>query len=632
MKIPNHSLTSRRHFLQTTAMGTIAYGLTGTFSQYAPEKTFNYFNRRISEEAHQKMGELGKNGITIFAFTPSNGWVMVTEEGHLFARNIPDECYKQLGVCIKNGARIHCIAFPPAGGNRWIITTNKGIFARNIPEECYQKILEFQNAGHHILHVAFPPSGGNSWVVVSTESFFARNIDDECYQMMRNLTQGGRKITRVSFTWQNNGWAVIAQDEFFARRIDEESIQKIRSFASNNWELHNLAFSPKNNGWSIYSRGKNPSLPYDRVRAFENSLTNGANGSASIWTRMKTHKTPGCAVAVILNNQIAWSTGYGFLEKGDQLGATHPESRFQAASISKPVAAVGIMRLLEDTAGLDLNSDIRQRLNWTLPNRRCLNPTNSPTVNLLLQHRSGMIGRGTTYPLNQCSKFSNGGGGFSGYPLGQTIPSLLDIMNGNNTNSPAFELTTGPGNTFAYSGQGFVLLQRMIEEVSGLKFAPYMRQRIFQPLGMNNSTYGLSVPRDWIDDRQIAAGHQINGNVIPGKRNIYPESAAAGLYTSVEDLALLLRYLNRRWANATTQGPLNLASVQTLLSGRGFFVNGNKTADSFNYVHNGSNYGFQCEFRGYPNIGAGYAVMTNSDSDNLLNEVITSLRAVYGWA
>jgi CubicO group peptidase (beta-lactamase class C family) len=617
--------SNRRRFLTASAATLGALALPGC------HHPFYYFNRRIPNEAHTQMGQLGHFGITTFAFTPSNGWVMATAEGPYFARNIPDECYTKLGEFVGNGAEIHCIAFPPAGGNRWVICTDQGIYARNIPDECYQRMLDFIAAGWEIKHVAFPPAGGNRWVIVTDGSFYARGIDDECYQMMRNLTQGGRTVTRVAFSWSNNGWVVVAEDEYFFRRIDDECYQEMNAMTGAGWLGHNVAFAPSNNGWSLYSRAKAGAMPQDLVRVFEGSLPLPDGGTSNIWSRMTAHNVPGCAVAVVENNERAWGCGYGFLEKGDWLGATHPESRFQAASVSKPIAAAGVMKLLEETRGLDIGDDIRPTLNWNLPIRSCLKVSGTPTIDLVLQHMSGLIGRDTTTPTDVCAGFGSGGGGFAGYTAGQTVPSLLAIMNGSGTNSLPFELTTDPGTTFAYSGQGFVLLQRMIEQQSGAGFAKYMQSEIFAALGMSHSTYDVNVPSSWVSDRQIAAGHSTTGAVIPGKRNQYPESAAAGLYTSVEDLIQMVMFLNSKWADANAPGPLSQASVQTLLSGRAWFTNGNSASANFSYAHNGANAGFRSVVKGFPNAGGGYAILTNGDDSGLQEEAAAAIEAVYGW-
>ena len=583
-----------------------------------------FFNRRIPEEAHQKMAELAPLGITAVAFTPTNGWVIVTQTGAFFARNIPQECFDTLAQLIASGVTINCVAFPPAGGNSWVITGNFGFFCRNAPQECADKIAQFYLAGEPVIDVAFPPGGGNSWTVATPTTFFARNIDDECFQMMRNLTQGGRRITRVGFPC-TGGWAVIAQDEFFTRNIDQECFQQIGNFLAGGWQVHNLAFSPVNNGWSISSRGLVAPMPPDPIRQIERIVGNGLG----MWASMAATGTPGVAVALVMNNQVAWATGYGWLEAGQPV-AVHPESAFQACSVSKAVASVGFMRLVQNSGGaLALNTDVRPLLNWPLGQRACVAPGGAPTIDLLLAHRSGVIGRGSTLPLNACAGFdANSGGGFGGYGPGVPVPTVLDVLNGLG-NSPQVELSQTPGLEHHYSGAGFVVLQRMLEQVTGQTLAQYMANEVFAPLGMVTSSYDLNPPF------QLASGH-VGGVVIPGRRNRYPESAAAGLYTTVLDLCTLVGFLNRAWmAPGDMPGPLNKASVTTLLSqgpeptmGRGFFLSapGNP---NFSYHHTGSNLGFKTEFRGYPNRGMGYAILCNGDDFALVSAIGDAIRAVY---
>ncbi|HZM84451.1 MAG TPA: serine hydrolase domain-containing protein [Candidatus Limnocylindrales bacterium] len=618
----------RRRFLTVTggiglSTGVASLGISGS----AQAAGYPYFNRRIPDAAHTQIGLMSPQGITSFSFTPSNGWVIVTQTGGYYASGIPQECFDKLGQMIANGTKIHCVAFPPAGGNSWVIAGDNDMFARNIPNECYTKMQEFYAAGQQVVHVGFPPAGGNSWVVVgSAGGFFARNIDDECYQMIRNLSQGGRKVTRVSFPY-GGGWTVVAQDEFFARNIDNECYQQMKNFQAGGWQLHNVAFSPVSSGWSLISRGQVPALPVDKIRQIEANV-----GGKDIWSRMADYKTPGVALAVVLNNQIAWSTGYGWLESGQPV-ATHPESAFQAASISKAVSTIGFLKFLSGSRVIGLNSDIRPLLNWQLTKRACVVANSGPTIDQLLGHRGGVIGNGSTSPANVCSGFTpNVGGGFGGYGPNATVPTLLEILNGQG-NSPKIELSTEPGAAYYYSGHGFELLHRMLEVQTGQTLATYMQNNVFASLGMNTSSYSLTPPF------QLAAGHTTAGAVIPGKRNRYPESAAAGLYTNVLDLCRMIKWVNAAFTSpAELGGPLNKAWVTTLLTqgatpnmGRGVFT-ANVGTNNFSYAHNGSNYGFKTIFTGYPNLGTGFAIMCNGDDYNLINDITNSVKAIYGWS
>ncbi|MFG1699646.1 serine hydrolase [Nonomuraea sp. NPDC049309] len=608
----------RRRFL---ALAGAAAGAGIAAPAYAA--SYPGYDGGVPAEMHDKLAGLAPYGITALAFTPSGGWVIVTRDGRYFARGIPDACFTELGSLVQAGRQITCVAFPPEGGDRWVITTDKGVSARGVPAECRERIEAYYDAGQQVVSVAFPPAGGDRWVVAASGGFYARGIDDECFQMMRNLTQGGRRITHVAFP-KDKGWVVVAQDTYFARSIPDACYSRMGTLHNGGWQVHALAFSPSG-GWALSTRGTLPSLPADKVRKVENSV-----GGGTIWQRMNAYKTPGVAVAVVTGNKIAWSTGYGWLEAGSG-AAAHPETAFQAASISKAVATVGVLRLLQ-TREIALSADVRPHLGWTLGRRSCVTSSAVPTIDRLLTHRAGVIGRGSTSPAGVCSGFDAGGGGFAGYGPNATVPSLLQVMNGEG-NSPKIELTTAPGAEYHYSGAGFVLLQRMIEQETGRSFAAYMADEVFAPLGMKSSSYALS------PGFELAAGHTSAGAVIPGKRNRYPESAAAGLYTTVLDLCRLISSLNRAYtASGTIDGPLTRASVHTMLStgpqptmGRGVFLAGVGT-DRFSYLHDGSNYGFRSLFEGFPKLGGGYAVLANGNETGLVTEIGAAIKKVYGWA
>jgi CubicO group peptidase (beta-lactamase class C family) len=632
----------RRTFLGLAGLGVSGLMVRSEDAHAAPVAG-DLFNRRIPTEAHETMKAMVSRGITAFAFTPSNGWAVTAADGGYAARGIPDECFTKLGELIKAGHRIKAIAFPPAGGNRWVIATNKTIVARNIDDACYQKILSLLGEGHEIRDIAFSP-GNKGWVCVTDRAFFARNIDDECFQIACNLSQGGRRVSRVAFH-PKGGWAVVAGDIVMSRRIDPECEEKLREFRGRGYFVHTLAFSPVNDGWSMSSRETFGTPPVDKIREVEQSLV-VAGKRRDIWTRMRDLNVPGVTIALVENDTLSWACAYGFLEKNKPF-AVKPTSRFQAASVSKPVGALGVMRLLQDRADLDLSTDMRTKIDWALGVRSCVSPTNVPTIDRVLSHRSGIIGRGTTSPANACSGFSDGGGGFGGYAPGSSIPSLLQVMNGQG-NSPKVEISTNPGTVTAYSGMAFLLLQRLVEVATGESFSAYMKKNLFAPLGMNDSTFDVSIPSAWVSDHLVASGHVADGSVLQGKRFIYPESIAAGLYTTVEDMAKLIGFLNRAYRAASMihpggpgdpppAGPLAPSTVKTYLSptedpawGRGILI-GNTGTSKFFYAHSGANRGFRSEFFGYPTLKCGFVILMNSDNDSLKTELRESVKAVYGW-
>jgi CubicO group peptidase (beta-lactamase class C family) len=595
--------------------------------------SFTCFNRNIPDEAHEKIKAMGPAGVQAFAFAPGGGWVIVVNGGY-FARGIPDECFHKLGEFISAGHRIRVIAFPPEGGNRWLIVTDKTYFARNIPDECYDRLGTMWGAGARPTCVAFPPAGGNRWAILAGKSFYCRGIDDECFQKISNFAQGLRPAVRVAFT-PSNGWVVLARDRYFARRIPDECYAKMGEI-DNSFEVDHVNFE-LDGGWSIIANTARTALPADPLRDFEARIVQIGGDWKSISERLATYKVPGVAVGIVRNNQVGAVVVYGRVEE-DGANWVHTDTAFQAASCSKPVAALGFLQLAQDNL-VGLDEDVNPKLGWTLPRRACTQASWKTKVTLrrLLQHRGGIIGRGATNPTSSCSNFDDGGGGgFGGYQnvSGVGVPTVREILDGASTragvtvNSHRVELTYDPGMISAYSGEGFVLMMQLLEEQRDTTFRDWMQAHVLSPAGMTRSTYSLVAPTH---SGPPATGHNSNGDPITGKRNRYPEGAAAGLYTTAGDLARFIIAVNQ---GGTIGGNTIIDSTryQAMMSGSLGMPTANVGADNEAFWHNGSNAGFRCVFKGYPKKKAGYVILTNGDGgDELYPEIQAALTRTYGW-
>ena len=194
----------------------------------------------------------------------------------------------------------------------------------------------------------------------------------------------------------------------------------------------------------------------DRIEAFEKGLAPKFRPRGKIaapWNleeRMAHHKVPALSLAVIVDGRIAWAKAYGVRQTGKP-GAVNTQTIFQAASISKPVAAVTALRLVEK-GFLDLDEPVNNRLlSWFLPDNAYMRE-NTVTLRHLLSHSGGVNVHG--YP---------------GYPAGVDIPSTEEILRGAPpANTPAAVVAQTPGKAWRYSGGGYTILQRLIEDVTGL--------------------------------------------------------------------------------------------------------------------------------------------------------------------
>jgi CubicO group peptidase (beta-lactamase class C family) len=332
-------------------------------------------------------------------------------------------------------------------------------------------------------------------------------------------------------------------------------------------------------------------------------------------------KVPGVSWAVIDNGEIVDQGSAGVLEAGRDDPVTD-DTLFQACSISKPVAVVAMLRLV-DRGLLDLDEDVNQRLtSWQIP------PTGEwqPTITLrqLASHSAGL-----TVP------------GFPGYRQGAELPTAVQILDGvRPANTFGVHVDLVPGTKFRYSGGGTVVLQQLLEDVTGTPFRQLLKELVLEPLGMSSSDYAQPLPEEL--HHRAATAHDEFGRPVPGRWHSYPELAAAGLWTTPDDLAAFAHgvrnaYLGAPGALISEQRARELLTPQITIGdpwdamealGLGAFLGDGGRR----FGHGGSNKGFKCYLVAYRDTGQGAAVMTNGDNGSyLVDRAIARIAASYGW-
>lgn len=200
-----------------------------------------------------------------------------------------------------------------------------------------------------------------------------------------------------------------------------------------------------------------------------------------------------------------------FVSIGDPVGA---ETLFQVASLSKWVTAWAVMTLVE-SGKIDLDAPVSRYLTrWHLPASEFDNE--GVTVRRLLSHTAGLTD----------------GLGFAGYPPGAEIPSLeevLDHPDASPGHSGVIRVGAQPGSRWEYSGGGYLILQLLIEEMTGEPFEDYVRRAIFVPLGMERSTFSVDATTP-----DVATFYDVDGTQAIHYR--FRAKAAASLYTNVADM------------------------------------------------------------------------------------------------
>jgi CubicO group peptidase (beta-lactamase class C family) len=320
---------------------------------------------------------------------------------------------------------------------------------------------------------------------------------------------------------------------------------------------------------------------------------------------------PGVSIAVLHDGRIEWSKGYGVTRAGG--APVTPETLFQAGSISKPVTALAALRLVQQHR-LMLDGDVNEQMKgWKLPTP----PGEHVTLRELLSHTAG-----TTVH------------GFPGYVAGSPVPTVDEVLAGRPpANTKPVVVDTKPGTAWRYSGGGYTVVQKLIDDATGRSFADVLRDEVLGPAGMTRSSF--TQPLDSASLPTIAWPHDATGKPVTGGPRTYPELAAAGLWSTPRDLlryAVAVRDSVRGNAGALLAQPL---ATEMLTPGKGDYglgleVHGEAADRAFS--HGGSNEGYENFLVAYTGSGDGVAVMTNGAQGAELGlEITRSVAAAYGW-
>jgi CubicO group peptidase (beta-lactamase class C family) len=334
---------------------------------------------------------------------------------------------------------------------------------------------------------------------------------------------------------------------------------------------------------------------------------------ASLIDRMRHYNVPGVSIAVIENEKIDWARGYGLAEARTTRNVD-TNTLFQAASISKPVAAMAALHFVEE-GKLSLDEDVNRKLrSWKVPENE-YTQSEKVTVRRILSHTAGFTVHG-----------------FAGYTISEQLPTLLDILDGRKpANSDPIRVDFTPGSKMRYSGGGFCVLRQVLIDLTGKTFPVVMQETVLNKLGMTHSTYDQPLPKSM--NEYAASGHGPDGLPLTGRWLVYPEMAPDGLWTTPSDLAIfVIEVLKSREgkSNRVLSEAMTRQMLTPQMDGMGLGVFTNQAASPF--YHGGDNSGFLCLLVGFADSGKGAVIMTNSDNaTNLTVEIVHSIAGEYGF-
>ena len=333
------------------------------------------------------------------------------------------------------------------------------------------------------------------------------------------------------------------------------------------------------------------SNPLDsEITAIESGLTSFilVKGKAiqkySLEERMKHYNVPGVSIAVVKEGKLHWAKGYGVANSKTGL-KVNIDTLFQAGSISKPIAALAVLKLV-DEAKVELDKDVNIYLTgWKIKNNE-FTKQEKVTLRRLLSHTAGMTVHG-----------------FPGYVNGENIPSIENVLNGKG-NTPEVFVDTIPGKKWRYSGGGYTVMEKLVEDISGLALDEYMMTHILKPMQMNNSTYAQPLHQKlW---KTASAAFNNKGEQVNGDWHNYPEQAAAGLWTTPSDLAKYVIEIQNIY-KGKLDGVLSQNTVNAMLSKHkgdwGLGPELREVSNKLIFQHGGKNEGFTNDMMAFAEAG-----------------------------
>lgn len=349
----------------------------------------------------------------------------------------------------------------------------------------------------------------------------------------------------------------------------------------------------------------------------------------NIVDRMRHYQIPGVSIAIIHNHKLLTTTSYGFANANGKQALT-AKTLFAAGSLSKFVTALALVKLTQQQH-IDLETPISQYLkSWKdLPSYP---QAKSITLKQLLSHTAGINLKD-----------------FAGYTPDETLPNLNQMLAGiQPSTSPKISIDNPDSSgLFKYSSGGYLLIQKVLEDAMQQDFENIVRNQVFAPLQLTQSTFQQPVP--------VQFGVSAKGHTLGNKEStvIYPQLAAKGLWATPHDLATMVLELQKALkGNSKIYSKAQAQRLITPLStnvtpgyskynpnfwlsdyGLGLATIRRKEKPKAQYfTHGGDAQGFKARIIGHIEKGYGAVVMVNSDqSDEFIEELLRSIALTFKW-
>ncbi|MBN6150186.1 beta-lactamase family protein [Xanthomonas sp. AmX2] len=359
----------------------------------------------------------------------------------------------------------------------------------------------------------------------------------------------------------------------------------------------------------------------DPLAALDHGLRPSVSAAAepvprwSLAERMRHHKVPGVAIAVLRNGDVVQAVGYGVREAGTD-DKVDGDTLFSVGSISKVATAATTLRLVAQER-LDLDHDVGDYLKrWKLPASAELAQP-QVTLRMLMSHTSGL-----------------GVHGFADYQPGEPLPTLAQVLDGQPpAKSEAVRFKHAPGRVNDYSGGGVTVEQMVLEDATGTSLQRLAAEQVFAPLRMRRSTFDNPLPAA---RGNIAKAHDSDGatTALPRGWESFAEAGASGLWTSANDLGRFVGALIESYQRPGGFLPQPLATAMLTEVSPSMFGLGPRLGGAGigrHFFHMGANESYLAFMEGYPESGDGFVILTNgSNGGELCLEIRNALADAIG--
>jgi CubicO group peptidase (beta-lactamase class C family) len=535
-----------------------------------------------------------------------------------------------------------------------------------LPAAFSSEITDWVNDGHVVRDVEYT---GTGWMLLGEDGDVASSgLAGDLQAALDDRYVTGRTIRDVAIG-PDGDWMLVA-DQNPMYDVDSSSARSsLKSATRTGHTLDRLLYGPGDT-FVLYN-GDDDLFTHDPTDAFE-TVEHDLGGGANLWQRMADYGVVGVSIAIIENNQVVASRGYGYRRVGFEdpiLGDTP----FDLASLSKYVGALTTLAVLEDDAGLDLGTDVLDVATpggavETWNDRGETDPASygfSPGI--------GALPDGLTYRRllsNTGAMRTEGSPGVPWINVDPTIPTE-DWMSGYVCDLGGCDWDTAddyvwtdatlgdPGDAYNYSGPGFFLAQASLEDRTGMSGAQLMEQHLFDPLGLDDITGEIDLSADF-----VARAAQPHGPSGQQQAMVYPWTFAGGVHASAGDYAELVILGLNEGRSSGGRTILAASSIQALLTGQ-TLNSGAKSAYGFGvdmdcittsgsvctaaavtetndegFFHSGGHPGFASTYMcGIPEDDVGIVILFNTDDNGagpdvsgLRNEILTAFQGAEGFS